>query len=152
MRKMIFPAWGVLVMFALFSFAGCSKSDDQAEKDHQLIQDYVTSHQLNGEFTSSGLYYVIEDSGSAVHPDINSTCTADYTGYFLDDQIFDQGTNVKFTMDEVIDGWQEGLPLIGEGGKITLLIPSAAAYGEYGAGAIPPNTVLGFDITLHTVE
>ncbi len=149
---MVLPALGMFMALVLFSMTGCSKSDDQAEKDHELILDYVASHQLNGEFTESGLYYVIEDSGSSVHPDMSSTCTVDYTGYFMDDRIFDQGTDVSFTLPEVIDGWQEGLPLIGEGGKITLLIPSAAAYGESGAGIIPPNTVLGFDVTLHTVS
>jgi FKBP-type peptidyl-prolyl cis-trans isomerase len=152
MKRIVFPTLGVLLVFTMFSFWGCSKSDDQAVKDHQLIQDYVNSHHLTGEFTASGLYYAIHDTGSTVHPDMSSTCTVDYKGYFLDDRVFDKGTNVQFKLSQVIKGWQEGLPLIGEGGKITLIIPSAAAYGENGAGTIPPNTVLGFDVTLHKVS
>jgi len=150
MKKLLLPALGLLAL--LFTFSGCSKDDDQAEKDHQLILDYASSHNLDGQFTDSGLYYVILESGNDNHPTLSSTLNVDYKGYFLDDKLFDQGTGVSFSLSEVIDGWQEGLQLIGEGGKITLLIPSALAYGDRQAGIIPPNTVLGFDVTLNSVS
>ncbi|MEN9448088.1 MAG: hypothetical protein RJA25_1378, partial [Bacteroidota bacterium] len=44
--------------------------------------------------------------------------------------------------------WQEGIPLIGKGGKIKLLIPSALGYGTTAHGAIPANSILIFDIQL----
>ena len=49
----------------------------------------------------------------------------------------------------VIQGWEEGLPGMREGGKRTLRIPSNMAYGSTGAGdAIPPHADLIFDIEL----
>ena len=151
MKKVILPVLGLFVL--LFTFAGCSKDNTkkQAETDHQLILNYITSHNLKGQFTSSGLYYVILKSGNGKHPVLSSTLDADYKGYFLDDKVFDQGT-ITFTLSHVIKGWKEGLQLIGEGGKIKLLIPSALAYGSTQSGAIPPNSVLGFDITLISVS
>jgi len=150
MKKVILIAIGLLVL--VFTFAGCSKNNakKQAETDHNLILNYVTANNLKGEFTSSGLYYVIQDSGTAKHPTLSSTLNVNYKGYFLDGKIFDQGSGVKFPLSGVIKGWQEGLQLIGEGGKIKLLIPSALGYGNTQSGSIPPNSVLGFDVTLNS--
>ncbi len=150
MKKVILIAMGLLVL--VFTFAGCSKNNakKQAETDHNLILNYVSSHNLKGEFTSSGLYYVIQDSGTAKHPTLSAYLYVNYKGYFLDGKIFDQGTDIKFPLSGVIKGWQEGLQLIGVGGKIKLLIPSALAYGNTQSGSIPPNSVLGFDVTLNS--
>ena len=53
----------------------------------------------------------------------------------------------KFPLNRVIKGWTEGLQLVGEGGKITLWIPSDLAYGTRGAGCdIGPNEALQFDV------
>ena len=53
----------------------------------------------------------------------------------------------KFPLNRVIKGWTEGLQLVGEGGKITLWIPSDLAYGTRGAGRdIGPNEALQFDV------
>jgi FKBP-type peptidyl-prolyl cis-trans isomerase FkpA len=152
MKKVILLAAGLLVL--VFTFAGCAKNNakKQADTDHNLILNYVSSHKLNGQFTDSGIYYVIQDSGTAKHPSLSSILNVDYKGYFLDDKVFDKGTGVKFQLSGVIAGWQEGLQLIGEGGQIKLLIPSALAYGENGYGSIPSNTVLGFDVTLNSVS
>jgi len=143
----------VISLFAvLFSLSSCSKDSPkkQADTDHAIIVDYANTHNLNGQFTNSGLYYVVTEAGSASHPSISSRVTVDYKGYFLDGSVFDEGTDVSFPLAGVIQGWQEGLQLIGAGGKIKLLIPSALAYGPDGYGSIPPNAVLGFDVTLNS--
>lgn len=69
---------------------------------------------------------------------------------------FDENGNLKepdqpvpFPLNRVIAGWTEGLQLIGEGGVITLWIPSELAYGTQGIGRdIGPNEALQFDVEL----
>jgi FKBP-type peptidyl-prolyl cis-trans isomerase FkpA len=52
----------------------------------------------------------------------------------------------------VINGWNEGLQLLGAGGKAILLVPSRLAYGEEGLKdgrgreLVPPNQVLIFEL------
>jgi len=131
----------------------CSKTDsnpDFSAIDKQVIEGYLTAKSLTAQSTSSGLYYIVTTPGGTVHPTINSTVTAYYKGYLADGSVFDQTTTtpVQFPLSGVIAGWQEGLQLIGAGGKIKLLIPSALGYGGVSKPGIPMNSVTIFDVEL----
>ena len=139
----------ITLVFLSFVILSCKKDVNQPEIDHGLIEAYVLDNQLDGNYTSSGLYVVIEEPGAANHPTVNSTVTVTYVGFSLNNVVFDEGEFITFGLYQVIAGWQEGLQLIGEGGKIKLVIPSGLAYGSNGAGSIKPNEVIAFDITLH---
>lgn len=80
--------------------------------------------------------------------------TAHYTGALCKDgTIFqsshDFGEAITFGLDQVIQGWGEGVPGMKVGGIRRLVIPSDMAYGSVRAAAnIPPNSDLVFDIEL----
>jgi peptidylprolyl isomerase len=85
--------------------------------------------------------------------------TVHYTGKLLDGTVFDssvtRGEPFEFTLGAgmVIEGWDKGFDGMKEGGKRTLKIPSAMAYGSRGAGGvIKPNADLLFDVELIKVN
>jgi FKBP-type peptidyl-prolyl cis-trans isomerase len=55
-------------------------------------------------------------------------------------------------VSQVIKGWQEALPMMTEGSKWQLVIPSDLAYGQRGTGPIKANSTLLFDIELIEIK
>ena len=53
-----------------------------------------------------------------------------------------------FPLGQVIQGWQQGIPGMKEGGRRLLVIPPSLAYGEAGGGPIGPNETLIFVVDL----
>ncbi len=85
--------------------------------------------------------------------------TVEYTGTLVDGTKFDSskdhGKPFSFTLGvgQVIKGWDEGVLGMKVGGKRTLVIPSALAYGVTGIpGAIPANATLNFEVELLGVK
>lgn len=63
------------------------------------------------------------------------------------------GDPVSFGLNQVILGWQQGIPGMKVGGRRLLVIPPDLAYGEAGAGAsIGPNETLIFVVDLIALQ
>ena len=126
--------------------------DSLAEYNDGEITSYLDSQGISATRTSTGLYYAIEEPGDDNRPQLTSTVTIHYRGYFINGDIFDSSyareTPSTFTLSGLIQGWQEGIPLFGTGGKGQLFIPSQLAYGANGSQSIPPNYPIVFDIEL----
>ncbi len=132
-----------LLIIALFITA-CG-----GDENYLTIEEYIQENNLETQVTASGLHYIINEPGGSERPTLSSDINIDYDGYFLGGGSFDGNNNVTFPLQNLIEGWKEGLQLIGRGGDITLLIPSQLAYGSQGSASIPGNTDIGFDIILH---
>ena len=146
-----------LYLFTLvLIFISCSDKTDtsfEPETEQDIIQ-YIEDNNLNATRSNSGLYYVINNEGSGARPTSTSSVTVDYKGYFLDGVVFDESNSngISFGLNEVIQGWTEGITYFREGGNGILLVPYNLGYGESGRGSIPGGSVLIFDIRLLSVN
>ncbi len=153
-KKLVFALLGIMLVVSVSCKKDNTEEEEAAAKqaaiDKALIEQYIEDQNLNAQSTASGLYYVILVPGNDEHPNVYSTVTVAYKGYFLDGEVFEENLAFSSRLSSLIAAWIEGIPLIGKGGKIKLILPSALGYGPNGSGgAIPPNTVLVFDITLY---
>ena len=102
--------------------------------------------------TDSGLQYEVLTKGEGAIPTANDTVRVHYHGTFIDGSVFDssvmRGEPAEFPVTGVIKGWVEALQLMPVGSKWKLYVPHELAYGEQGAGAIPPCATLIFEVEL----
>jgi peptidylprolyl isomerase len=75
--------------------------------------------------------------------------TINYTGWLTDGTEFDSGKRT-FDLNNLIPGWQEGIPGMKKGGIRKLVISPEKGYGSrvQGDGKIPANSTLIFEVSL----
>jgi peptidylprolyl isomerase len=109
--------------------------------------------------TASGLTIVEVQPGNGAtaksgdHVFVNYRGRLQATGAQFDSS-YDRGQPIDFVLGagNVIPGWDEGLVGLKVGGKRQLIIPPALGYGAAGAGPIPPNSTLVFDVELMDIR
>lgn len=121
------------------------------EKGDIFRKDFYAKN--SADSTATGIVYLIQDSGSELHAvSDRDTVKVNYRGTLIDGKEFDKNEGISFPLNRVIRGWTEGMKLVGEGGKITLVIPAELAYGERGPRNIGANSTLIFDVDLLEVH
>ena len=93
----------------------------------------------------------VEGTGAEVQP--GDTVTAHYVGVAATsgeefDSSWERGAPATFPLDQVIQGWSEGLVGMKEGGRRTLVIPAELGYGNSGPA---PGDALVFTVDLVSV-
>ena len=113
------------------------------------------------DVTEIGPSLEIEDLSEGTGRVVQSgdTVTVHYLGTLLDGTVFDASWNrgrpftTQIGVGMVIQGWDQGIVGMREGGRRLLKIPSDLAYGEAGAGtSIEPNTPLLFVVDLLRIQ
>jgi len=131
------------LLFAL-GIASCS----------QQVKDTPTPEALPSGVvkTYSGLKYkILRPGNGGPTPNSLSTVTAHYIGTTLDGKVFDssyqRGEPSKFPLNQVIQGWTEGLQMMSRGEKRRFWIPARLAYGNHPSSGRPAGDLI-FDVEL----
>jgi FKBP-type peptidyl-prolyl cis-trans isomerase FkpA len=152
------PALAIATFAALATFCSASSTFAQDPKP-------MTAASAASPVTELKIVDVTEGTGRVAEK--GKAAMVHYTGWLYDDKAadkkgkqFDTSSNRGLPfgfivgVGRVIKGWDEGLPGMKVGGKRTLIIPAAMAYGdkEVGNGLIPANSPLVFDIELIEIK
>ncbi len=111
----------LVLLVAAIGFASCTK--DQLKADKQAIEDYLAQNNIDAIPHASGLYYIIEEEGTGTEfPTLTSDVEVKYKGYLTDGRVFDETKTgpVEFLLNQVIEGWQIGIPLFKVGSITTI--------------------------------
>lgn len=111
-------------------FISCEDDKPQAQKDDEKIKDYISQNNLDMTRHSTGVYYKIYNEGSGTNPGYYSKVKVTYKGYLTNGYVFDEGILDYYALNQLITGWQIGLPMIKQGGSMKLIIPSTYGYPE----------------------
>jgi peptidylprolyl isomerase len=122
--------------------------------DPRVAPANVATPPADAQKTPSGIaYQVLRPGTGTTRPRKESRVTVHYTGWTTDGKMFDssvvRGAAATFGLNEVIEGWTEGVQLMVEGEKTRFWIPARMAYqGQAGR----PQGMLVFDIDLLAIR
>lgn len=91
-------------------------------------------------------------AGSGAFPTDTDVAIIKYEGRLADGTVFDAGDNTPLPVGRMIPGFAMGLKRMQAGGKYVLHIPAELAYGAEGAGPIPGNSDLVFDVEIKEIR
>jgi FKBP-type peptidyl-prolyl cis-trans isomerase FklB len=130
------------------------------EHNKATAQAFLTKngHEKGVTTTASGLQYLVLAAGDATAPaaSANDRVTVNYRGQFLDgaefDSSFSRGKPSVIRPSTVIAGWREALGLMHRGAKWRVFVPPELGYGTSPPPAIPPNSLLIFEIEVVAID
>jgi FKBP-type peptidyl-prolyl cis-trans isomerase len=152
LQKIIFPAFTLFL--PAFLLAGCVKDDwkDKQKAESDIIDKYLKDNNIpESSKTEGGIYFIEEKAGTGSTPVKNDYVVINYTGRYLEDGSIHE-TNIgslksewanavtyshfvyaplKFRYGYSIQGLNEGLGMMKEGGKAKLIIPSDKAFYNF---------------------
>ena len=129
-----------------------------AESNRAAAKAFLTENGKKKDVvtTASGLEYHVISEGEGTSPKSTDEVTVNYRGTLLDGTEFDssykRGQPASFPVNGVIQGWQEALVLMKPGAKWELFIPPNLAYDVNSPPAIPPGSMLKFEVELIKVK
>lgn len=129
---------------------------DQAENAAKSSKFIAENSAKPGVVTlPDSLQYQVITDGTGAKAKSGDTVRVHYVGSFVDGTEFDSSRKegrqpLEFKLGEpgMITGFAEAVELMKVGSKWKVFIPPQLAYGEYGRGSIPPNSLLIFEIEL----
>ncbi len=147
-----------LLVFLFTGHTSCFKENMSEENEAKIINNFLKEKGIDTEPMESGLYYIELMEGTGAQPVAGDTVEVFYIGYFLTGGVFAYNLNgdpYRFAlgMGEVIEGLDEGVSYMREGGEAMLVVPSSLAYGSTGnyQMGISGYTPLAFEIILDNI-
>jgi len=112
----------------------------------------VASQQIDtvvgtGKEATSGATAVVNYTGWLYEP-----AAPQQRGKEFDSSVGREPFSFQVGAGQVIKGWDVGVQGMKVGGKRTLIVPADMGYGAGGAGPIPPNATLVFEVELLDVR
>jgi FKBP-type peptidyl-prolyl cis-trans isomerase FkpA len=134
----------------IFEFKLLDVKDYRLKKDTAAIGFYLRDNAIPTQLDPSGIRYSVTSIGTGIAPEITDSVRVNFKLYTLPSgQLITQSTApATFLLSDLILGWQIGLPLIREDGKISLYVPSSLAYGPNAYTGIPAYSSLNYYIEL----
>lgn len=126
---------------------------DVSEVQHNQVVNLIIDRKWDFQMSDQRIFFHIIRQGEGEQISWGDQISVHYTGYDVELRPFDSSRSRKtpfnFYVGNVIKGWNEGLTLVKEGGRVILLIPSYKAYDDEGfRDLVAPGQHLIFDVEI----
>ena len=131
------------------------RSRGSAGNNRKAGEDFLAKNQKKEGVieTATGLQYQVVVEGDGEQPGEQAIITVHQRCQLVNGDIIEdtykENKPSEVKMEELIEGYQEGIQLMKKGARYKFFIPSELAWGKNGTGnKIPPYSVLIFDVKL----
>jgi FKBP-type peptidyl-prolyl cis-trans isomerase len=147
------------------------KMETLKKEESAKLEAYIKAKGIKASPRPSGLIYIETKAGNGPMAKDSSNVKVNYVGRLIDGTLFDTNNEkiakaenrfqegrpyepfaFKLGATPLIPGWTEGMKMMKEGGKATLIIPSSIGYGQADQGIIPPYSTLIFEVEMLEVK
>ena len=154
-------AFGLALTLAL---TGCNRDKQAADAPAGAASGAASAAAPAADTSAIELQKIDTTVGTGKVATAGQRVTVNYTGWLyapsapqqhgaqFDSSIGREPFTFRLGSGGVIAGWDQGVEGMKVGGKRTLVIPAKLGYGADGAGPIPPNAKLIFDVELLDVQ
>ncbi|MFZ4523571.1 MAG: FKBP-type peptidyl-prolyl cis-trans isomerase [Bacteroidales bacterium] len=129
------------------------------KKEQESLKKYIDEKKVAVAPVSSGLIFIETLAGKGPKIDSGAWVKVHFNVSLIDGkQVFstkERGEPIEFEFGKKFDtpGFEEGISKMLKGGKATLIVPSAIAYGETGKGSIiPPYATIVYDVEVVDIQ
>ncbi len=130
------------------------KENAQRLKDEpQRIAKYLKDNNINVTPTSSGLYYIEQEAGTGLSPQVGNMVEVHYSIYDINNNLIESsleyGQPIPFVYGEnqMIQGIEEAVGYMKVGGKSRIIVPSNLGFGDIKIDEnLPANSTLVIDL------
>jgi len=125
-----------------------------ADENQKKSEEFMAANMSKNGIVAlpSGIQYRIIEEGEGARPGMDSKVKVHYRGSKTDGHEFDssfaRGVPEEFTVNSVLKGWQDVLPLMKTGATWQIFVPPELAFGARGNPPVGPNEALIFDLKL----
>lgn len=158
----------IFIGLSVLGYACSLDDEDQKKKDEEnaKLRNYVNSHSLKDNLTTSGIYFVEKVKGTGETPTDNDFVKIEFDMYHIDNWLIETTNHSLATSNGMLplvflkmpfymsikglnaEGLRSGLKMMKEGGEAQLIVPSDYAYGGNYFGDIPPYSTLRYEVKL----
>ena len=132
------------------------KSGGSAGQNKKAGEEFLAKNAVKEDVIvlASGLQYAVIREGDGMCPRPNSRIIIDQRASLLNGTVlidtYKEGKPSEFSLNEGIEGLQEGIQLMKTGSRYKFWVPSELGWGKKGTpgGKIGPYAILIFDIAL----
>lgn len=120
----------------------------------EALQNYIAENNITVEPLESGIYIIPMEKGKGRCPEKGELVELDFDAKLLNGKTIGSTINtdkkLSFVLGDgsVIPGWEEIVPRMHLGERITAVIPFEMAYGDHDVSGIPSYANLVYDIKL----
>jgi peptidylprolyl isomerase len=144
LKQYLVPAVGVAALVLLVGLVAVVSTAD-ARKMSDGSNGSADDPDLK-QITGGVKYRDLKEGAGEACP-AGAEVTISYTGWLTDGSVFDTGKHT-FKLENLIPGWQEGIPGMKKGGIRKLVITPEKGYGSQSHGKIPGGSTLIFEVEL----